>query len=185
MEELLEWSYSILAALGVRANTLVRMIETQQGDIKVSLDVQQNELTRFQIKIQMVTMGLALCSMVSGCECNAPCACVLGLSLLSPRTPPPHARTHAVFGMNLSNGWCGPEGCEILGTQDSGRAGFAIVIFSTLAVAVAATYFFYAFGTGKVHSLVLYFLLVVGAITLILTLKNLSIYYPSSVSGWR
>lgn len=44
--------------------------------------------------------------------------------------------------MNLSNGWCGPEGCAVLGTADSGRSGFAIVILTTLSLATLSVFLF-------------------------------------------
>jgi hypothetical protein len=55
-----------------------------------------------------------------------------------------------VFGMNLSNGWCGPEGCLTLSTQDSGRFGFFIVVSSTVFMGLIGTalFYFYAEGDG-------------------------------------
>ena len=97
MEELLEWSFDHLAVLRDKAQGLLSRVETEQAKIRVLLEAVGNELTQFQIRIQMVTMGLAFCSMVSGCACGAPRAgapprplgCFpIPLTCLAPRRPP-------------------------------------------------------------------------------------------------
>jgi hypothetical protein len=46
--------------------------------------------------------------------------------------------------MNLSNGYCGPDGCEVLGTRDFGRAQFVTVVSSSAVVAMLGCAAFFA-----------------------------------------
>ncbi len=85
--------------------------------------------------------------------------------------------------MNLSNGWCGPEGCLTLGTTDSGRGGFSIVIFSTMALATLATWAFYHFGHGTSGVRTVFYAAVLLALMLILTLKSLNVYYATATAS--
>ncbi len=69
--------------------------------------------------------------------------------------PPPRRQqpyiitTHAPFfqqgfyGMNLSNGACGPEGCSVLGTQDFGHSQFLTVVGASVACSMTACAFFF------------------------------------------
>ena len=85
--------------------------------------------------------------------------------------------------MNLSNGWCGPEGCEVLGTKDAGRGGFSLVVFSTMFLAAGATAAFYHVGINGKEVRAVYYVMVLGLVLLLLTLKSLDIYYPDTTSS--
>jgi hypothetical protein len=156
MEELLEWSYGTLMKLEGRANGEITLLESAMERVRVSLDTQQNDLTMFQIKVQLVTMALGLCSAISG-----------------------------FFGMNLSNGWCGPEGCSTLGTTDAGRGGFTIVIYGSVALAVTATLAFYYIISAKFFAhTYLYFAVTIGLLLCLVSLKSLNVYYMPLLNGW-
>ena len=70
MEDLLEWSVAILQGYRDEAQNLMSNAEQEQEKIKVGIDNAGNMAVTFQIKIQLVTMGLGFCSMVSGCACG-------------------------------------------------------------------------------------------------------------------
>ena len=87
--------------------------------------------------------------------------------------------------MNLSNGWCGPEGCQVLGTTDSGRGGFAIVIISTVTLAFLASYLFYYFaGSRNLALQAVYYGSFAALLLCILVLKNLNVVKPATSSPW-
>ena len=166
MEDLLEWSVAILQGHRDEAQNLMSNAEQEQEKIKVGIDNAGNKAVAFQIKIQLVTMGLGFCSMISGCACGGGLARPGGTAARQPPSSPVFFRSHApppthpphptraplpapVFGMNLSNGWCGPEGCAVLGTVDAGRFGFGIVIVSTLLLAMLSVFLFQHLYMGK------------------------------------
>ena len=87
------------------AQTLAR----EHALMNLKLGERRNNLMQLQIDVMAVTLGLAMCSTVSGW-----------------------------FGMNLDNGFCGPDGCHS-DTYNHGFPVFVSVSTVTSAVAVTAT----------------------------------------------
>ena len=98
-EELLEWYLAETESNLSDARLLVGRFDGERKSIQLELANTRNRLLKANMGIQLATMCMAGCSMVSG-----------------------------YFGMNLSNGTCGPEGC-----RDKSDAGFSV--FASVAIA--------------------------------------------------
>jgi len=99
-EELLEWYLAETESNLSDARLLVGRFDGERKSIQLELANTRNRLLKANMGIQLATMCMAGCSMVSG-----------------------------FFGMNLSNGTCGPEGCG--GVKDAGFSVFASVAVAT------------------------------------------------------
>ena len=91
-----------------RVRTLQATMQAEKERLSIKLSTNRNASMQVQILIMIVTTGMTACSVVSG-----------------------------FFGMNLSNGICGPDGCEVLGTTDYGAGAFIKVCTITVSIAIA------------------------------------------------
>ena len=82
-EELLEWFSSAISLTVSRARTLIKTLHSERDRINYKLATSRNRILELQIIIMILSLGMTACSVISG-----------------------------FFGMNLSNGTCGPEGCN-------------------------------------------------------------------------
>ena len=110
MEVLLEWFAACAETLNVDVQSLMDTNQAQQSSVTLALASNRNRIMMFQLGVQAVTMGCAACSVVSG-----------------------------YFGMNLSNGWCGPDGCLVLGTTSFGHDEFIVVVSVTTIVSIVGS----------------------------------------------
>ena len=120
MEELLEWVSSRAEHNVNAARLLLLQLGSERKRIEFRLAANRNRLILLQIDIQTITMGLGMCSMVSG-----------------------------FFGMNLGNSICGPDGCiDYLtdpnnpsgwsSSSDHGHSYFVIVCIASVCAAATA-----------------------------------------------
>jgi hypothetical protein len=128
-EELLEWFSSTVSSSVGSLGLFKLQLNTERARISHALQIARNRIAQLQLVILLATLGMAACSVVSG-----------------------------FYGMNLGNGTCGPEGCIVLGTTDSGYSVFLRVVglsvgFAALAVllifAYAQTYIVVGMTTDK------------------------------------
>ncbi len=90
-----------------KSRVLIKKVAVERERITHSLSVSRNNILRVQIYIMIVSMGLTACSAIAG-----------------------------FFGMNLGNGFCGPEGCASFGTKDNGSSGFNVVVISSVVLSL-------------------------------------------------
>jgi len=105
-EELLEWIKGNIDAFALKSRVLISQIEGAHKNMTLRLASNRNELMLLQLDLQTITMGLAVCSMVSG-----------------------------YLGMNLGNGACGPDGCDESVTNNHGYTFFLLVVFLSVTIA--------------------------------------------------
>jgi hypothetical protein len=110
MEELLEWFTASTAHRLARTSLLRSALGGERKRISMSLAAHRNQLMRLQIGIAAVTMSMGGCSMISGW-----------------------------YGMNLDNGFCGPEGCrETAAAQGNVQWLTLVSVSSALAFIIAS-----------------------------------------------
>jgi hypothetical protein len=105
-EELLEWIKGNIDAFALKSRVLISQIEGAHKNMTLRLASNRNELMLLQLDLQTITMGLAVCSMVSG-----------------------------YLGMNLGNGACGPDGCDASITSNHGYSYFLAVVILSISIA--------------------------------------------------
>ena len=105
-EELLEWIKGNIDAFSLKSRNLISQIEGAHKNMTLRLASNRNELMLLQLDLQTITMGLAVCSMVSG-----------------------------YLGMNLGNGACGPDGCDENITTNHGYSYFLAVVILSISIA--------------------------------------------------
>jgi hypothetical protein len=108
MEVLLEWFVASVESINVDAHSFADRVRGLQKSVEMDLAAEQRRLIQLQLFVQIVTMSFALMSVVSG-----------------------------FYGMNLGNGFCGPDGCLAMGTTDFGHKQFITVVAASATTSLA------------------------------------------------
>ena len=119
-----------------KSRVLIKKVAVERERITHSLSVSRNNILRVQIYIMIVSSSLSRTTL-------RPLAAPATATLTTLKPNPTRAvgltacsTIAGFFGMNLGNGFCGPEGCASFGTKDNGSSGFNVVVISSVVLSL-------------------------------------------------